>query len=79
MLLLLIVIKSKTYFNIKKLLTGVRNKRKDFLVTFSFFIVSNIEHFVAREKELVDIYKKLSSNSTYRIVIFHGLGEISKI
>ena len=64
--------------DIRKLLTGVWNKRKDFSVAFSLSAVSDIEYFVAREEELVDMHRKLSGDGTRRIVVLHGLGGIGK-
>ncbi|PMD56971.1 uncharacterized protein K444DRAFT_565764 [Hyaloscypha bicolor E] len=61
---------------INKASKGIR--REDFSVTFSLSNVPEIEYFVAREAELVEIYKTLSSDGSRRIVILHGLGGIGK-
>ncbi|KAF8853548.1 HET-domain-containing protein [Acephala macrosclerotiorum] len=53
-------------------------KREDFSVTFSFYNVPEIEHFVAREEELGEIHTSLSSDGSRRTVILHGLGGIGK-
>ena len=41
-------------------------------------MVSDIEHFVAREHELREIHKSLSGDSSRRTVVLHGLGDIGK-
>jgi hypothetical protein len=65
--------------DIRKLLTLSGFKRDDFIVAFSLSNVSDVEHFVARKTELVEIYKALSGDGSRRAVILHGLGGISKI
>jgi hypothetical protein len=47
---------------IKKLLTRLGFKRKEFSVAFSFFNVSDVKHFVAREAKLLKIHKILKGN-----------------
>jgi hypothetical protein len=42
------------------LLTGIGINYEDFSVPFSLGNVSEIEHFVAREKELAEIHKHLN-------------------
>ncbi|KAG4441475.1 hypothetical protein IFR05_003081 [Cadophora sp. M221] len=51
-------------------------KREDFSVPFSLSDVSDVEHFVARKIELVEIHKALSGDGSRRLVVLHGLGEI---
>jgi ATP-dependent phosphoenolpyruvate carboxykinase len=63
---------------IRKLLTRVGIKREDFSVAFSLSNVSNIEHFVARETELVEMHRTLSGDGSRRTVVLHGLGGIGK-
>lgn len=63
---------------IRKLLTLSGFKREDFSVAFSLSNVSDIEHFVARKTELVEIHKSLSGDGSRRAVILHGLGRIGK-
>jgi hypothetical protein len=59
-------------------LTWVGIKYEDFSVLFSLSTVSKTQHFVAREDELRDIYKALSSDGSRRAVILYSLGRISK-
>jgi hypothetical protein len=47
-------------------------------VNFSFFDVSDVEHFVARKAELEEIHKKLEGDGSQRTVVLHGLGGIGK-
>lgn len=61
------------------LLTTVGMKREDFSVAFSLSNVSDIEHFVAREEELLEMHRILSSSDgSRRIIVLHGLGGIGK-
>jgi hypothetical protein len=60
-------------------LTRVGIKREDFSVGFSLSNVPEIEHFVAREEELGEMYTYLNSDGSRRMVILHGLGGIGKI
>ncbi|KAM3074278.1 hypothetical protein ACMFMF_006294 [Clarireedia jacksonii] len=53
-------------------------KREDFSVTFSLSSASDVEHFVARKTELVEIHKALSGDGSRRAVVLHGLGGIGK-
>ncbi|PVH67512.1 HET-domain-containing protein [Cadophora sp. DSE1049] len=53
-------------------------KREDFSVAFSLSNVSDVEHFVARKTELVEIHKALGGNGSRRVVVLHGLGGIGK-
>ncbi|KAH9203501.1 P-loop containing nucleoside triphosphate hydrolase protein, partial [Leptodontidium sp. 2 PMI_412] len=53
-------------------------KREDFSVPFSLSDVSDVEHFVARKTELVEIHKALSGDGSRRLVVLHGLGGIGK-
>jgi hypothetical protein len=41
-------------------------------------MISDIEHFVAREDELRDIHEALRSDASRRTVVLHGLGGIGK-
>jgi hypothetical protein len=61
-----------------KLLTRSGFKREDFSVAFSLSNVSDVEHFVARKTELIEIHKALSSDGSRRAVVLHGLGGIGK-
>ncbi|PQE10720.1 hypothetical protein CJF32_00009819 [Rutstroemia sp. NJR-2017a WRK4] len=53
-------------------------KREDFSVAFSLPDVFNIERFVAREKELLEIHRELGGDGSRRIVVLQGLGGIGK-
>ena len=64
--------------SIKKLLTGIGIKHKDFSIVFSLSNVSEIEHFVAREGELAEMHRILSGDGSRRTVVLHGLGGIGK-
>jgi hypothetical protein len=64
--------------NIGKILTGIGAKREDFSVTFSLSDIPEIEHFVAREKELAEIHRTLRGDGSRRTVVLHGLGGIGK-
>jgi tetratricopeptide (TPR) repeat protein len=59
-------------------LTRVGVKREDFSVAFSLSNVPNIEHFVARDKELAEIHTTLRGYGSRRTVVLHGLGGIGK-
>jgi hypothetical protein len=63
---------------ITKLLTRSGFKREDFSVAFSLSNVSDVEYFVARKTELVEIHKALSGDGSRRTVVLHGLGGIGK-
>jgi hypothetical protein len=63
----------------RKLLISLGFKCKDFSVAFSLANVSEVEHFVARKTELIEIYKALGSDGSRRTVILYGLGGIGKI
>ncbi|KAH6703052.1 kinesin light chain [Leptodontidium sp. MPI-SDFR-AT-0119] len=54
------------------------SKREDFSVTFNLSGVSDVEHFVARKTELIEIDKALSGDGSRRAVVLHGLGGIGK-
>jgi hypothetical protein len=54
------------------------NSIENFFIPFSLTEVSDTEHFVARQEELVEIHKALGGNSGRRIVVLHGLGGIGK-
>jgi hypothetical protein len=47
-------------------------------VPFSLINISNIKYFIVREVELIEIYIKLSSNSSRRIVVLYSLSRIRK-
>ena len=64
--------------SIRKLLTGIGIRYKDFLVAFSLSNVFEIEHFVAREEELAEMHRTLSGDSSRRIIVLHSLGGIGK-
>jgi ATP/maltotriose-dependent transcriptional regulator MalT len=64
--------------SIRKLLTRIGIKHKDFSVAFSLSDVSEIEHFVAREQELAEMHKTLSGDGSRRTIVLHGLGGIGK-
>lgn len=51
----------------------------DLSTTFNFFDVYDIEHFVAREAELLNIHNHLTGKSNRRIVVLHGLGELARL
>jgi ATP/maltotriose-dependent transcriptional regulator MalT len=59
-------------------LTGAGIKHEDFSVAFSLSDFSEIEHFVAREEELAEVHRNLSSDGSRRTVVLHGLGGIGK-
>jgi hypothetical protein len=50
----------------------------DLSTAFNIFDVYDIEHFVAREVELLDIHNHLTCKSNRRIVVLHGLGGVGK-
>ncbi|KAN0084763.1 HET domain containing protein [Elaphomyces granulatus] len=58
--------------------TSKGTKREDFAVAFSLSNVPEIEHFVAREEELAEIYRTLRGDGSRRTVVLHGLGGIGK-
>ena len=68
----------KMHSNIRKILTGIGDKREDFSVTFSLSDIPEIEHFVAREEELAEIHRTLRGDGSRRTVVLHGLGGIGK-
>ena len=68
----------KTRLSIRKLLTGIGIRHKDFSVAFSLSDVSEIEHFVAREEELAEMHKTLSGDGSRCTIVLHGLGGIGK-
>lgn len=63
---------------IRKLLTKVGVKHEDFSVTFSLSNVFDIQHFVAREAELEEMHRTLSSDGSRQTAVLHGLGGIGK-
>ncbi|KAH8194994.1 hypothetical protein TruAng_010833 [Truncatella angustata] len=54
------------------------NQREGFSITLSLSDVPEIQHFVAREGELAEMRRTLSSDGSRRIVTLHGLGGIGK-
>jgi AAA+ ATPase superfamily predicted ATPase len=60
------------------LLTLIGIKYENFSILFSLSTVSDIEHFVAREAELREIYKALSGDGSRHTVVLYGLGGIGK-
>jgi hypothetical protein len=50
----------------------------DFSVTFSLSQVPEIQHFIAREKEMGEMRRELRSDGSRHIVVLHGLGGIGK-
>jgi hypothetical protein len=70
--------RTNAHHGIRKLLTLSGFKHDDFAVAFSPSNVSDIEHFMARKTELVEIHKALSSDGSRRAVILHSLGRIGK-
>jgi ATP/maltotriose-dependent transcriptional regulator MalT len=60
------------------LLTELGPGHKKFLVTFSLSDVIETEQFVAREKELAEIYATLSGDGSRHIAVLHGLGGMGK-
>ncbi|KAH7418739.1 kinesin light chain 1 [Cadophora sp. MPI-SDFR-AT-0126] len=54
------------------------HKREDFSVTFSLSDISDVEHFVARKTELIEIHQALSGDGSRRVVVLRGLGGIGK-
>jgi len=61
-----------------KLLTKVGIKREDFSVALTFSSVYDIEHFVAKEAELLEIHNALSGDGSRRTVVLYKLGGIGK-
>ncbi|KAI3326685.1 heterokaryon incompatibility protein-domain-containing protein [Xylariaceae sp. AK1471] len=53
-------------------------RHNDFSITFSLSEVPEIQHFVAREGELAEMRRTLSSDGSRRVVVLHGLGGIGK-
>ncbi|KFZ25299.1 hypothetical protein V502_00223 [Pseudogymnoascus sp. VKM F-4520 (FW-2644)] len=53
-------------------------QRESFSVVFSLSVVRDIERFVAREAELVEIHRELGGDGSRRTVVLHGLGGIGK-
>ncbi|OBT85618.1 hypothetical protein VE02_05176 [Pseudogymnoascus sp. 03VT05] len=53
-------------------------QREGFSVVFSLSGVRDIERFVAREAELVEIHRELGGDGSRQTVVLHGLGGIGK-
>jgi hypothetical protein len=68
----------RIHLGIAKLLTRSGFRREDFSVTFGLSDISDVEHFVARETELIEIHQALSGDASRRVVVLHGLGGIGK-
>ncbi|KAI0100515.1 kinesin light chain [Nemania sp. FL0031] len=51
---------------------------EEFSVPFSLYGVPEIDHFVAREQELIEMHKTLRSDGSRRTVVLHGLGGMGK-
>ena len=66
------------YLSIRKLLTGIGIKYKDFSIAFSLSNVSKIKHFIVREEELAEMHRALSGDGSRCTVVLYGLGGISK-
>ncbi|KAI3326595.1 P-loop containing nucleoside triphosphate hydrolase protein [Xylariaceae sp. AK1471] len=60
----------------QKVVKGTRHN--DFSITFSLSEVPDIQHFVAREGELAEMRRTLSSDGSRRVVVLQGLGGIGK-
>ncbi|KAI3319829.1 hypothetical protein HD806DRAFT_538796 [Xylariaceae sp. AK1471] len=60
----------------QKIVKGTRHD--DFSVTFSLSDIPEIQHFVARDGELAEMRRTLSSDGSRRVVVLHGLGGIGK-
>ncbi|KAI1839733.1 hypothetical protein JX266_014053 [Neoarthrinium moseri] len=56
----------------------VGKRTNDFSIPFSLSEVFEVQHFVARERERVEMRRNLSSDGSRRIVVLHGLGGIGK-
>ncbi|CAG9952144.1 unnamed protein product [Clonostachys rosea f. rosea IK726] len=61
---------------VQKTVKGTR--ASDFSITFSLSEVPETQYFVARESEIVEMRRTLSSDGSRRIVVLHGLGGIGK-
>ncbi|KAH8193514.1 hypothetical protein TruAng_012320 [Truncatella angustata] len=61
---------------IQKTCKGAR--MNDFSVAFSLSEVPETQHFVAREREMAEVRRTLSSDGSRRVVVLHGLGGIGK-
>ncbi|KAH0594590.1 hypothetical protein MHUMG1_07424 [Metarhizium humberi] len=61
---------------VQKAIKGSRTN--DFSVTFSLSEVPEIQYFVAREREITEVRRILSSDGSRRAVTLHGLGGIGK-
>jgi NB-ARC domain-containing protein len=68
----------KMHLSIEEILTGIGTKREDFSVAFGLSDVPEVEHFVAREDELVEMHGTLCGNGSRHTVVLHGLGGIGK-
>jgi hypothetical protein len=66
------------HLSIEKLFTRIGTKYKDFSIAFSLSNISKIEYFIAREGELAEMHRALSSDGSYRTIVLHSLGGIGK-
>jgi ATP/maltotriose-dependent transcriptional regulator MalT len=64
--------------SVGKTLTRIGAKREDFSIAFSLSDVPEIEEFVAREEELIEIHRMLRGDGSRRTVVLHGLGGVGK-
>ncbi|EFY89220.1 kinesin light chain [Metarhizium acridum CQMa 102] len=63
---------------VQKAIKALGTRTIDFSVAFSLSEVPEIQNFVARETEITEIRRTLSSDGSRRVVILHGLGGIGK-
>ncbi|KAK2612718.1 hypothetical protein QQS21_001335 [Conoideocrella luteorostrata] len=59
-------------------LTILGSQINDFSVSLSLSEVPETQYFFAREREITEVHRTLSSDGTRRIVVLHGLGGIGK-
>ncbi|KAH6653418.1 hypothetical protein BKA67DRAFT_593315 [Truncatella angustata] len=62
----------------QKAIIGSGTRATDFSVSFSLSEVFEVPHFVAREREIAEMRRTLSSDGSRRVVVLHGLGGIGK-
>ncbi|EFY94781.2 Heterokaryon incompatibility [Metarhizium robertsii ARSEF 23] len=63
---------------VQKAIKVLGSRTNDFSVTFSLSEVPEIQYFVAREREITEVRRILSSDGSRRAVTLHGLGGIGK-
>lgn len=61
-----------------KSLTTLGTQITDFSIPFSLSEAPQIEYFVARETEIIEMRRTLISDGSRRVVVLHGLGGIGK-